>query len=65
MILPSLILPREVAHLIQHVVNKYSVPRGGVVDQDMGDRTDELAVLDQGEPDRSAVRKGQQKSTEI
>ena len=38
-------LPRQIAHLIQHIFNKYSVPRGGIVDEDVGDSSHELAVL--------------------
>ena len=32
----------------QHILDENAVPRGGVVDHHVGDRADELAVLDQG-----------------
>ena len=38
-------LCRQLAHLIQHIFNKYTVSRGGVVDEDVGDSAHELAVL--------------------
>ena len=47
-------------HRIEHIFNENAVPRGGIVDQHVGDRTDELAVLNDGEPDTSVVKKGQQ-----
>ena len=31
---------------VQHIFNKDAVARGGIVDKDVGDRPDELAVLD-------------------
>ena len=40
------VLPREVAHLIQHILNKNAVPRSGIVDEDVCDSSDKLAVLD-------------------
>jgi len=33
---------------IQHIFNENSVPRGGIVDQHVRDRSDELAVLNDG-----------------
>ena len=39
------VLPREVAHLIQHIFDKYSVPRGGIIYQNVCDRSYEFAVL--------------------
>jgi hypothetical protein len=30
---------------IQHILNKYSIPRGGIVNKNVGDSADELAVL--------------------
>ena len=50
---------------IQHIFNKNAVARGGVVYHDVGDCADELAVLDNGLPDTSAVEKGQQILAEI
>ena len=61
----AFLLFRQRAHLTQHVVDKYSVPRGGVVDQDMGDRTDELAVLDQGGARQECGQEGTTKFPKI
>ena len=33
---------------VQHIFNENSVPRGGIVDQNVGYSTDELAVLNDG-----------------
>ena len=53
-------LPREVAHLVKHIFNKYAISRGGIVDQHVGDRSHELAVLD----DRRAAQEcGQERTT--
>ena len=38
-------------HLIQHIFNENTVPRSGIVDQNVGDGADELAVLN----DRTAT----------
>ena len=35
-------------HARQHIINEDSISRGGIVDQNMGDGADELAVLDDG-----------------
>ena len=35
-------------HICQHIFDKNTVAHGGVVDKDMGDCADELAVLDNG-----------------
>jgi len=32
----------------EHILDKYPVARGGVVDQHVRDRSDELAILDDG-----------------
>ena len=32
-------LPRKVAHLIEHIFNENSVPRGGIVDEDVCHRS--------------------------
>ena len=54
------VLPREVAHLIQHIFNENSVPRGGVVDENVGDSSHEFSVLD----DRRATQEcGQERTT--
>ena len=42
------VLPREIAHLIQHIFNKNSVPRGGIADEDVRDSSHELSVLNDG-----------------
>ena len=44
MILPF--LSRHHWHIHQHIFEEYAVARGGIVDQHVGDRADELAVLD-------------------
>ena len=45
---------------IEHILNKNSVPRGGVADQHVRDRADELAILD----DRAAAQVcGQERTT--
>ena len=33
------VLPREVAHLPQHILNEYTIPRGGGVYEDVGYRS--------------------------
>ena len=33
---------------IQHILNENSVSRGGIIDEDVGNRADELAVPDEG-----------------
>ena len=35
-------------HIDQHVFKEDAVPRGGIVDENVGDRADELSVLDDG-----------------
>ena len=50
MILPFLFYP-AVAHLIQHIFNKNPVPRGGIADEHVGHRADEVPVLN----DRAAA----------
>ena len=45
------VLPREIAHLIQHIFNKNSVARGGIADEDVSDRADEVPILN----DRAAA----------
>jgi len=39
-------LCRQLAHLIQHIFNKYTVSRFRIVDKHVGHRSHELAVLD-------------------
>ena len=41
-------LPRQYRHIGEHVFNKDAISRGRVVDEDVGDGTDELAVLNDG-----------------
>jgi hypothetical protein len=70
MILPlilSFVLSRKTTNLVQHILNENSVSRGGVVDQDVRHRTDELARGNAalpfwiiGLPLTSVVNKGQQ-----
>ena len=50
MILPFLLRCLRHGYLrgIEHIFNKYPVSRGGVVDQNVRDRADELAVLNDG-----------------
>ena len=54
----SVDLPREIAHLRQHILNKNPVPRGGIVDQHVRDRSDELADLNDRMPLSSVFKKG-------
>ena len=44
----------------QHIFNENSVPRGGIVNENVGDGTDQLAVLNDGAAHTSVVNKGQQ-----
>ena len=53
------VLPREIAHLPQHILNEYSIPRGGVTDQHVGHGAYQLAVLDDG---RAAHECGQERA---
>ena len=39
-------LPRQISHLIQHILNKYPIPHRRFVDHNVGDSSHELAVLD-------------------
>ena len=39
-------LRHQIPHLVQHIFNKYSVPRGGIVYHNVGDGADELAILE-------------------
>ena len=57
MILPF-VLRCQISHLIQHIFNKYSVSRGGIVDHNVRYRTDELAVLDDGATAHECVQVG-------
>ena len=41
-------LPRHHRHVDQHVFEEDPISRGGIVDQHVGDGTDDLAVLDDG-----------------
>ena len=54
------VLPREVAYLIQHILNKYAVALGGVVYRDVSHRSNELSVLDNW---RAAHECGQEGTT--
>ena len=38
----------QIAHLIEHILNKYPVARGGITDQHVGNSTDQIAVPDDG-----------------
>ena len=38
-------LPRQIAHLIQHIFNENAISRGGVIDEHVRHSADELAVL--------------------
>ena len=38
----------QISHLIEHILNKNSISTRGIVDQHVGDGSDELAVLDDG-----------------
>jgi len=38
----------QLSHLIQHILNKYSIPRGEIVDHNVGDSAYELTILDDG-----------------
>jgi hypothetical protein len=51
---------RVKTHVREHIFNEYSVPRGGVIDQHVRHRADELAVPDDG---RSAHECGQEGTT--
>ena len=53
------ILPRQNRHIREHILQKDAVSRGGVVDEDVGDGTDELAVLNDGRADGSVLEKGE------
>ena len=53
-------LPREVAHLIQHILNENAVPRGGIVYEDVRYSADKLAVLHNG---RAQQECGQERTT--
>ena len=46
MLLP--LLRCQITHLIEHIFNENSVPRGGIVDQHVGDRSHQLTVLNYG-----------------
>ena len=37
--------PRRHGHIDEHIFEEDSIPRGGIVDEDVGHRADELAVL--------------------
>ena len=39
------LLPCQIFHLTEHILNKYPIPRGGIIDQHVRHRTDNLAVL--------------------
>ena len=39
------VLPREVAHLPQHIFNEYAVAGGGIIDKHVCHRSHQLAVL--------------------
>ena len=54
-------LSRKVAHLCEHIFNEYSIPHGRVVDEDMGDGADQLAVLN----DRRAAHECGQVGTTV
>ena len=43
---------------IQHILNKNAVSRGGIVYEDVRDRADELAVLDNGASAHECVQVG-------
>ena len=43
---------------VEHIFNENSVPRGGIVDQHVGDRPDELAVLNDGRAAQECVQVG-------
>ena len=42
----------------QHIFNENSVARGGIVDEDVGDSSYELAVLDDGRAAHECVQEG-------
>jgi len=44
MILPFA-LRCQISHLIEHILNENTVPAGGIIDQNVCNRADELAVL--------------------
>ena len=48
MILPFHFSPRQVPHLGEHFLDEDAVAHGGVVDELVGDGTDQLAVLQNG-----------------
>ena len=56
------LLSRHHRHIDQHVFKEDSVPRGGIVDQHVRDRADELAVLDDG---RARHECGQERTTKF
>ena len=43
---------------IQHILNENAVASGGIVDQHVGDRSDELAVLNDGRARHECVQVG-------
>ena len=43
---------------VQHIFNENTVARGGVVDEHVGDRSDELAVLNDGAAGHECVQVG-------
>ena len=42
------LLSRHHRHVHQHILQKDPVPRGGIVDENVGDRAHDLAVLNDG-----------------
>ena len=43
---------------IQHILNENAVPNRGIVDHHVGDRSDQLAVLDDGRAAHECVQVG-------
>ena len=43
-------------YLLQHIFDEDAVPRGGVVDEDMGDGSDQLAILHDGRAAHECVQ---------
>ena len=50
----------QVAHLVEHIFDEDAIPRGGVVDQNVSNSSNELAVLNDG---RAAQVCGQVRTT--
>ena len=48
----------QIAHLPQHILNEYTIPRGGIVDEDVGDSSHELAVLYDGRATHECGQEG-------